>query len=42
MNFSFGGDYKKLEKVVKSGSINGLLVVKNSLEGPMLNLEEDE
>jgi len=42
VNFNFDGDYKRLEKVVKSGSVNGLLVVKNSLEGPMLNLEEDE
>ena len=42
VNFNFEGDYKKLEKVVKSGSINGLLVVKNSLEGPMLDLKEDE
>ncbi|XP_065063046.1 high mobility group nucleosome-binding domain-containing protein 5-like isoform X1 [Rhopilema esculentum] len=42
VNFNFNGDYKKLQKLVSSGSINGLLVVKNSLEGPMLNLEESE
>jgi len=42
VNFNFNGDYNKLQNIVKSGSINGLLVVKNSLEGPMLNLEESE
>ena len=42
VNFKFNGDYNKLQNIVKSGSINGLLVVKNSLEGPMLNLEESE
>lgn len=40
VNFKFNGDYNKLQKLINSGSINGLLVVKNSLEGPMLNLNE--
>lgn len=42
VNFKFNGDYSKLQKLIKSGNINGLLVVKNSLEGPMLNLEESK
>eukprot|EP00794_Sanderia_malayensis_P012173 gene12173-13430_t len=41
VNFKFSGNYDKLNKIIKSGNINGLLVVKNSLEGPMLDLKEE-
>ncbi len=41
VNFKFSGNYDKLAEVIKSGNINGLLVVKNSLEGPMLDVKGD-
>lgn len=40
-NFKFTGNYEKLSKIIKTGNINGLLVVKNSLEGPMLDIKEE-